>query len=128
MNSPGAGKVENRARKTSFCTRNIPTTFWGAVLIVSRHYSQKMFQSSFEDFSVSGHHRNMLRADKVENWTRITPFCTQNIPTMFGVQFVSFLVNTAVKYFDRILTNFPGPESTRAGKPENRAQMTWFCT
>jgi len=46
---------------------------------------------------------------------------------MFGVQFLSFLVLTAEKYFGRILMTFSGLESTRAGKVENFAQMTWFC-
>jgi len=56
MNSPGAGKVENRARKTSFCTRNIPTTF--------------------------------------------------------GVQFLSFPVITAKKCFSQVLRTFPCPDTT----------------
>jgi len=37
----------------------------------------------------------------------MTPFCTGNIPTMFGVQFLSFLVSIVEKYFDQILITFP---------------------
>jgi len=32
------GKVENLSRKTRFCTRNIPTLFLCAILIVSHQY------------------------------------------------------------------------------------------
>ena len=47
---------------------------------------------------------------------------------MLRVQFLSFPINTAIKYFGQILMTFPGPESTTAGKVENLAQMIWFCT
>ena len=35
------------------------------------------------------------RAGKVENQAHMIWFCTPNIPTLFGVQFLSFLVSTA---------------------------------
>jgi len=85
-----------------------------------------MLRSNFDEFFGSGNHRNWPRAGKFENQARMTLFCNRNIPTMFGVQFLSFPVSTMEKYFIRILTTFPGPESTRAGKLENR--MMWFCT
>jgi len=90
--------------------------------------SSLIFLPNFDDFSMSGHHRNRLGADKVENRAQITSFCTKNIPTMLRVQFLSFPINTAIKYFGQILMTFPGPESTTAGKVENLAQMIWFCT
>jgi len=58
----------------------------------------------------------------------MTWFCTLNIPTMFGVQFLSFVVNMAEKCFDRFLTTLSGPSTTRAAIVENQAQITRFCT
>jgi len=87
-----------------------------------------MFRLNSDDFFGFGNHRNRPRVGKVENWALMTPFCTRNIPTMFRVQFLWFPVSTAEKYFDRMLMTFPGLESSRARKVENRAEMTWFCT
>jgi len=126
LNRLGAGQLENRTRMTPFCTWNIPTMFWDSVLIVSCHYSWKMFYSNFDDFFGSGHHRNRPWLGKFENRARMNLFCTRNIPTMFGVQFLSFPTSTAKKYFGQILMTFQGPESTRARKAENQAQMTSF--
>jgi len=39
-------------------------------------------------------------------------FAPENIPTMFGVQFLSFPVSTTEKYFDQTLMTFPGPDTT----------------
>ena len=54
----------------------------------------------------------------------MTLFCTQNIPTLFDVQFLSFPVNTEKKYFSQILITFLGPNTTRVGEVKNRAQTT----
>jgi len=51
-------------------------------------------------------------ARKVENRTQMIRFCTQTIPTLFGVQFLLFLVSTTKKCFSRILMSFPGPDTT----------------
>jgi len=58
----------------------------------------------------------------------MTRFCTQNIPKMFGVQFLWFVVSTAEKYFCQMLAGFLIPKPTRVGKVENQAQITQFCT
>ena len=58
-------------------------------------------------------------------WSR---FRARNIPILFGVQFLSFLISMTKKCFGQILTTFPGLGTTGAGKVENRAWMTRFCT
>jgi len=65
-------------------------------------------------------------ARKVENQARVTRFCTQNIPTLFGTHFLSFPISTAEKCFDRTLTTLSSPGTTGACKVENWAQMTRF--
>jgi len=45
-------------------------------------------------------------AGKVENWALMTRFCTRNILTLFGVQFLLFSVSMIEKCFGRILTTF----------------------
>jgi len=55
-------------------------------------------------------------ACKLENQASMNQFCTQNIPTLFGVQFLSLPVRMAENYFGRILTTFSGPERTKVGK------------
>jgi len=74
-----------------------------------------MFQSNFDDFFRSEHHRHRLGAGKVEKWVQMTPFCTRNISTMFGVHFLSFPLSTTENYFGRILTNIPGTNTNGAG-------------
>jgi len=82
-----------------------------------------MFQSNFDYFSgpiTTG-------AGKVENWAQMTRFSTQNIRTLFTVQFLSFPISTTAKQcFDRIFMSFLGPSPTRAGKVEYLARMTQF--
>jgi len=56
----------------------------------------------------------------------MTTFGTQNIPTQFAVQFLSFAVSTVQKYFGRILTTFPDLSTTGVGKVENGPRMTQF--
>jgi len=51
-----------------------------------------------------------------------------NIPTLFGVQFLSFPISMAKKCFGRILTTFLRPSTTGATKVENRTKMTTFGT
>jgi len=58
----------------------------------------------------------------------MTGFSAQNIPTLIVEQFLSFPIITTKKCFGRIFTTFPGPGTTGAGKAENRARMTRFCT
>jgi len=42
-------------------------------------------------------------------------FYTRNIPALFRVQFLSFLINAAKQYFGQILTTLPVPDKTRTG-------------
>jgi len=65
-------------------------------------------------------------ACKVENRARRNRFNARNIPILFVVQFFSFPINTATICFGWILTTFPCPSTTRAGKLENRVRMTRF--
>ena len=108
LKAPEQQKMKIRHRWLGFTSETYPHCL-GAVLIVSSQYGWKMFQSNFDNFSGIGLHRNRLGEGEVENRARMTPFCTRNIPTMFGVQFLSFPVSTAEKYFGQILTTFSGP-------------------
>ena len=67
-------------------------------------------------------------AGKVENGPWMNWFCTRTIPTLFGVQFLSFLVNTIENCFGRIWMTFPGLDPTGADELQNRSRMTLFCT
>jgi len=40
------------------------------------------------------------RAGKVENRAQMTWFCTKNIPIVFGVQFLTFLVSKGENFSD----------------------------
>jgi len=104
-------------------------TNWGALLIISRYYSWKMFWSNFDDFPGPKNHRCRPRASKVVNRVQMTLFCTQNIPTLFGLQFLSFLVSTTENLFNQILATFPALDTTEVG-PERVKCKTgpgWFC-
>jgi len=63
-----------------------------------------MFRLNFDDFSGPG----TTGAEKVENGTHMTRFSARNISTIFGVQFLSFRIETARKCLGQILTTFPG--------------------
>jgi len=80
-----------------------------------------MFRSNFDDFSRLGYLRSNPEVGTIEDEGRMTRFCSRNIPTEFGVQFLSFAVSTGEKCLGRILTTFSSPSTTRAGKDENRA-------
>ena len=99
-------------------------TVYSAIPIVSRQYGWKIFRSNFDYFSESGNHQRRT------SWKPGTHYSVLhlNIATMFGMQFILFAVSIVEKYFSRILTCFPDPETTRAGKVENRTQMIQFCT
>jgi len=97
----GAGKVENPAQMTQFCTRNKPTLFVVQLLSLFQ-YGTKMVRSSFDNFSglvITG-------PGKVQNRPYMTQFSGRNIPTLFVVQFLSFIVSTVEKRFSRVLTTF----------------------
>jgi len=58
----------------------------------------------------------------------MTLFYTRNIPTLFRLQFLLFLVSTDVNFFSQILTTFPAPDSTGVG-PEQvkfKTRPGWF--
>jgi len=86
--------------------------------------AEKYFGRIFRGFPLS----ETTRARQVENKVQMTRFCIRNIPIMFVEQFLLFAVSTGEKYFDRILTAFPSPKTTKVGKLENWAEMTQFCT
>jgi len=113
----GVAKIENWAQITTFGTRNIPTQFVAQFL-------------SFPDITVEKEFGLILttfpglvttKTGKVENRARITRFYTRNIPTLFGVQFLSFPISTTNKCFGRILTTFPDPGTNGETKIENWA-------
>jgi len=80
-----------------------------------------MFRSSFDDFSGPG----TTGAGKVENRAQITRFSARNIPTLFGVQFLSFSISTTKQCFGPVLTTFPGPGTTGTG-PEQAKLIIGF--
>jgi len=86
---------------TQFCTRNIPTLFGMQFLSFVASVAENCFGRILTTFPGPG-----TGAEKVENRARKTRFCTRNIPTLFGVQFLSFLVSTAKKCFSRVLATF----------------------
>jgi len=108
MHNIEAGKFENEVWITRFC---IPTLFWVWLL----------------SFLV-----NTTNNVSVEFWqlfrARMTLFCTQNITTMFGVHCLSIRVSTTENCFGQILMSIPSTNITWAGKPENQARITRFCT
>jgi len=50
----------------------------------------------------------------------MTQFCTRNIPTLFGVQFLSFSISKPEKCFGQIWTAFPGPDTTVVGSKQEK--------
>jgi len=109
-NTIRGGKVKNRARMTWFCTRIIPTRFRVQLLSFLVDTAKRTFGQILATFSGP----NTTREGKVENRTRMTRFCNQNIPRLCGVQFLLFPVSTAEKCFGQILTTFLGPDTTKA--------------
>ena len=94
-------------------------TFWSAILIFSRQYEQKMFRSSFDDFSGPG----TTRLGNVENnpkWLSLVP---ETYPHFFGVQLLPFPISTAKQCFSPISTIFSGQCTTRAN-PEKAKLIT----
>jgi len=57
----------------------------------------------------------------------MTRFCTRNISTLFGVQFLSFAISMAEKCFGRILTTFSGPSPTEHPKLKTGPKSFWFA-
>jgi len=108
---------------TRFCTRNISAMCEVQFLLFVVSTAKKYFGRNLTAFPVL----KSTRVGKVENPAQMTRFCTQNIPTMFGVQFL-FLLSVQLKHFCRVLTAFLLPKPTRVGKVENQTQITQFCT
>jgi len=50
-------------------------------------------------------------------------FCTPNIPALFGVQFLSFLIHMAEKCFGRILMTFPVPDTTETRLDQEKLKI-----
>jgi len=99
-------------------------TICGAVSIVSCQYGRKIIRSSFADFPGIG----TTDAGKVENWSRMTLFCTRNIPTQFGTHFLLFLIRTGKNGLYQIFPTFSGSGTTGKWKVENEALTTRFST
>jgi len=90
--------------------------------MVSHQCGLKINQPKLDDFFGSRHHRNRLGAGEVQNRALMTPFCTRNIPIMFGVQFLSCRFSTFKNCFYQILTTVLGTE-TRAGLKQTNLKI-----
>jgi len=119
-----AGKVENRARMTQFCTQNILTLFGTQFLSFPFSTAKECFGWILTTFSGPGTNGG----GKVEKLDPDDSIVHPNVPTLFGAQFLLFPISTAEKCFGRILRTFARPGTTEVGKVENRARMTQFST
>jgi len=115
-------KVENQVHMITFSTGSILTQFGVQFLSFPISTVEKCFGRILTTFPCLG----TIKVGKVKIRARLIWFCTRNLPTLFGTQFLSFLISTTKKCFARILTTFPGPRSTGIGKVENRSQMARF--
>jgi len=71
-----------------------------------------------------GQHRNRPGVvGQPKNRAQMNRTCTRNIPTLFGVQFLSFLVNTTEKCFCQILIAFSGLETTGTGPEQTKLKI-----
>ena len=121
---PEAGKAENRAWMTWFCTWKTPTLFVVQFVLFAGSTAEKCFGWFLMTFSGS----STTGVGVVENRPQMTQFCIQNIPTQFVVQFLWFPIYTLEKCLGQILTTFSSLGTTRARKVENRNLMYRFCT
>jgi len=95
------GKAESRVRKTRFAPETYPHNLWW----YSYRFQSVQLTNVSAEFWRLFHGTTIV--GQVENLVRKTRFCTRNIPTLFGVQFLSFHVSTVEKCFGRVLTTFP---------------------
>jgi len=97
---PEQVKWKARPKWFSFALETYPPSSWCSLYRFQSVQLKNVlaeFWGLFHDTTVVG---------QVENLVRKTQFCTRNIPTLFEVQFLSFLVSTVEKCFDRVLTTF----------------------
>ena len=114
------GEVQNRSRMTRFFTRNILTLFVVPFLLFPASMTSKCFCWILTTFSGSG---TIKACWSRQSW-KPSPddlVLHQKIPTLFGVQFLSFVISMAEKCFGRFLTTFSSPSTIGAGIVENRA-------
>jgi len=72
--STGAGKVENWARMTRFCIRNIPTLSGTQFLSFCNQYDWKIFRLNFDDSSGTGNHRSRQSWKFGPGWLGFAPY------------------------------------------------------
>jgi len=118
-NTTRAGKVENWARMAQFCTRNIRALFSLQLLSFSVSTTEKCFSQILTTFSGS----KTTSVGKVGNRVRMARFCTRNISRLFGVQLLSFLVNTTENFFGQRLTTFSALDITGAGSERAKLKI-----
>jgi len=127
-NRLAVGNAEKRVRMTLFCTRNIPTMFGVHFLSFPISTTENCFGRILTTIPSTNNNGAGPELANLKTVTGRIGFCTRNIPILFGMQFLAFLVYTPEKNFSRILATFSRLESSRLGKVENRAHMTQFCT
>jgi len=118
-NTTRASKVENQAPMAQFCTRNICALFGLQLLSFSVSTTEKYFSQILTTFSGS----KTTGVGKVGNRVRMARFCTRNISRLFGVQLLSFLVNTAENFFGQCLMTFSAPDTTGAGSEQAKLKI-----
>jgi len=118
-NKPWVDKVKNRAWMTLFCTQNITTMFEGHFLSFPVISIENCFGQILTTIPGTG----ITGAGKLEYRTRITRFCTQNIPTLFWVRSYHFssirLINVSVKFLRLFRVRTP-PEQALRGQSSKR--------
>jgi len=82
-----------------------------------------MFQSNFDYFFGIAHYQNRPGACEVENRARMSPFCTRNIHTIFGVQLLLFPVSIVEKCISQIFLIFSCPDTTETGLEQEKLKI-----
>jgi len=91
-------------------------TVWNVVLIVSRHYTEKMFRSNFNNISKLGHHRSRQSWKRGPDDSILHPRHTHTV--WCAILIISRCYGW--KCFCQVFTNFSGPHTTRAGPEKTK--------
>ena len=96
-----------------------------AFLIVSHPYGWKILDQILTTFSGLG----TIGAGKVENGAQMTQFCVRNIPVLFKVQFLLFLISKSEKCFGQFLMTFLGLGATESSSTQAKFKIgaRWLC-
>jgi len=81
---------------------------------ISYHFQSLWLKNVSVKFSILFRVRAPPEQEKLKTGTHMTRCCARIIPTLFGVQFVSFPISTAEKWFGQIFMTFLGTGTTRA--------------